>query len=302
MKYAGITLLCFPADSICKTTRRKRLLQSAALFLQAVLLVLVVLLNVQQYVKNPDLKAGSPLSSRIIIALTQLSTVLSFAIIITSSFIFKREIQVLHDNLGVLKARERSCKGKFLSAFSTALSSVWFVVHSSGVCYFELKVMSNAAERFAIFPNNGLIFAAIIIFCVIWPNLILLYAWNWVMHYGAKLVDQLETLVDRLEGLLLQKNGMVLVQPSGHVENELMTLVGHFQRAQNGFEMYADTGGVYALALLIRFMFQCISLVSAIVDGNGSLGEMFAFIYVSISFSALAVIAYVGSHVTQSVS
>ena len=310
LKYVGVALLNHPVDSTAtfgSINRKSRAVHLARSLIQVVLLITIVELHAEQFLNHPVLQLDHRLSSKISIGLLQLSNVLPVTIITLSSFYSRNDILVLYYNLTfeLKHSSPLSFEGKILLAVGTMLSFLCFTVHSSAALYLQLQATWNYPScNFTLVPCNDSAIKALFIFSLMWPSILNLYAWNWIFYYGAVLVNRFDSLIDMLEDLLLQTDGIIQVRPSGHSwSDEVMSAVTKFQHIQADFARYSKIGGAYSLAVLIYLVLQCIALVKYITDGSALVHseDPYLKVYTVATIPSVVAIVQMGSYVTRSV-
>ena len=276
----------------------------ATIFVRLAILLAVVDLQLNRKVTHPESQFLDRLSSKITIGLVYLSGWLPFGIVNTFSLFSQSSTETLHNNLASRSTR-LSLQGRILLVLGTSLSLLWFFVENLASIRFQVDVTWTSTCNFTIIPCDEIVVKAITILSTLWAGVLVLYAWNWMLYYGAELVGRLEDLMDEMEGLLLQKDGIILVQPRGGRAQQVRSLVTTFQGIQADFAKYSKIGGAYGLAVLIHLVLQYISIMHLIIDeipeAEMGWGRGLVNLYILASFPCLVSVLHFGSYLTQSV-
>ena len=255
------------------------------------------------------LKKFSNLSSKIEMVLTYAVGKVPFLIIAVSSMIFGHDIIKLHENLTAFNPslREMWRHSKFVIGSNVLLSRLWASEYIVGIIRYHQSPDSYFTCNYYLIPCDEFVTNSIFIISGAWSVMTVVYAWASIILYVAKLQARVNDLTRCCKTLVVESGRRIGESRTGYSRNReytIQTIFCGFQSIKDDSERYYRICGPYALALIICFVFQCISLLSLILSYRSSVLDISdsAFICTGLTslLSAIAVVCF-GGHVTQAV-
>ena len=311
LKWFGVVIQVHPFDAMIAVRRSILWKVSCVISVatQMILYVVPVLVFLDTSLNSSYLKKYYlHLSTTIEMGLWYVGVIASYTIIRICSMIYRHDLLILFNSLTFRYPGFRASwsQNKFLLGFSMVLSVLWFLSCSENSISYHLGAHWSPKCDFLLLPCDESVIKSVSIISELLEVVSILYAWNWIMFYGAALVARLDQFSKSCQMLLRDiSTNPATEQPTISDESVIQVLLHEFRCIREDYWRYRRVGGAYALGVVVHLVVQIMAFLYAGFIRGVTVADWwgpFSVYSLILCFISAITVLYLGEYVIQSVT